>query len=252
MRLENKVAVITGGSSGIGHATSTLFANEDASVVIGDVDAQRGGALANELTGKGLKATFVETDVTEPADAKRLIDTAVSTYGRLDILFNNAGIGILATVVEMEPEDWDKVMRVNLRGVFLPSKYAVPIMLEQGGGVIVNTGSGAGVIATPRSAAYCASKAGVINLTRVMALDHGPTIRVNCVCPGVVDTPFNEMVLSTVPDPAALLQAQKEGSMLKRIATPMDIANVVLFLSTDESAYMTGAAVLVDGGATAQ
>lgn len=252
MRLEGKVAVITGGASGIGEATSTLFALEGASVVVADIDQDRGEVLASKIAAEDRPATFVRTDVTRPAEAERLVNTAVQKYGRLDILFNNAGIGLWGSVVDMDPDDWDRVMHVNLRGIFLPSKYAVPIMVDQGGGVIVNTGSGSGMVATANSAAYCASKAGVINLTRAMALDHGPAIRVNCVCPGVVDTPFNEAVLATMQDPELVLKAQREGNMLQRIALPEDIANAVLFLASDQSAYMTGASVTVDGGYTAK
>ncbi|HON87326.1 MAG TPA: SDR family oxidoreductase [Bacillota bacterium] len=252
-RLEGKVAIITGAGSGIGKETSKLFAHEGAKVVLVDVSEAAGLSVLKEIRSDGGTGEFVSADVTSSSDCKRMVDFSVKKYGGLDILFNNAGIGIFGDVTTLTEEEWDKELAVNLKGVFLGSKYAVPEMRKRGGGSIINTASGAGLIGTPSSVAYCASKGGVVLLTKAMALDHArDKIRVNAVAPGVVDTPFNDRILQSQADPTAARKATEQVIPLGRLATPLDVAYAALFLASDESSFITGAVLSVDGGYTAQ
>lgn len=253
MRLAGKVAVITGAASGIGRATAALFAREGARLVLADVNEQTGEELAETFRAQGGEAVFVQTDVTSEADVQRMVAAAVERFGRLDILFNNAGIVRRSPVAECTLEEWEQVFAVNVRGVFLGCKHAVPVMQKQGGGVIVNTGSGASFIASPNSPAYTASKGAVLQLTKQVAVDYAKDgIRVNAVCPGVVDTPLMAPAFARGGDTEAGKAAFAAKHPLGRLAKADEVAKAVLFLASDESSFSTGSALMVDGGYTAQ
>jgi NAD(P)-dependent dehydrogenase (short-subunit alcohol dehydrogenase family) len=250
MRLREKVAIITGGTSGIGAATADLFAKEGARVVLTGRNEQRGRAIVDRIGGNA--AIFVSTDVSRADDCRRAVTQAVDKFGRLDILFNNAGVFYAHDALECTEQEWDEQIDVSLKGTFLMSKYALPHMIRQGSGVIVNNSSGWGLVGGDKAVAYCAAKGGVVLLTKAMAIDHGRQgIRVNCVCPGDVDTPM-------LPQDAKFrglrwdeYLAGAANRPMGRVGTPEEIAKVVLFLASDDSSFMTGAAVAVDGGGTA-
>ena len=249
MRLKDKVAIITGAGSGIGRASAVLFAKEGAKVVVADVVRRGGLKTVRMIRNSGGEATFVETDVSRASDVERMVKTTVEKYGKLDILFNNAGINLEKTVTDTTEEELDKVIDINLKGVFLCSKYAIPEMLRNGGGVIINTASIRGLVGQFHLAAYCASKGGVVLLTKAMALDYGPyNIRVNCICPGGIQTPMHEAFLATVADPEREMREMLKKIPLGRIGQPEDVAHAALFLASDESFYITGVALPVDGG----
>lgn len=251
MRLKGKVAIITGAKSGIGLATATRFAAEGAKVVAADIaDATR---EADEIARHGAEALFAQVDVSDSAQVRNMIRETVSVYGGVDILVNNAGIELAKTVTDTTEEEWDRLMDINLKGVFLCSREAIPVMQRQGGGVIVNVASELGLVGGTEIAAYSASKGGVVQLTRAMAIDHAADhIRVNCVCPGPVATPLLEAIIRNSSHPEQERRSIVEKTLLKRVGRPEEIANVILFLASDESSYMTGSTVLVDGGCTAQ
>jgi NAD(P)-dependent dehydrogenase (short-subunit alcohol dehydrogenase family) len=250
MRLNDKVAVITGAGAGIGAATAQLFAREGAKVVVADYDGNAAGTIAKHI---GAQAVGVTADVRKSADVKAMIDGAVKAFGRIDILVNNAGRGILGTVVTTAEEDWDDIMSVNLKGVFLCSKYAIPVMKANGGGVIVNVASTISVVGIPDRAAYVASKGGVAALTRAMALDHvADKIRVNAVAPGVIWSNYYDKMMQQVPDPVAFKQGLQDRAPMGKIGEPKDIANAILFLASDESSFATGSMMTIDGGYTAR
>jgi NAD(P)-dependent dehydrogenase (short-subunit alcohol dehydrogenase family) len=252
MRLQNKVALITGGTSGIGEATVILFAKEGASVAITGRNEKRGHAVANQILQSGGKAIFIRTDVRKAAECRRAVDETLNSFGKLDILFNNAGVFYPQTLLECSEEEWDLQIDINLKGTFLMSKFALPSMIQQGSGVIVNNSSGWGIVGGDKAVAYCASKGGVVLLTKAMAIDHGRQgIRVNCICPGDVDTPM-------LPEDARMRGLKWEDYLagcanrpLGRIGTTDEIARAVLFLASDDSSFMTGATLVVDGGGTA-
>jgi NAD(P)-dependent dehydrogenase (short-subunit alcohol dehydrogenase family) len=252
MRLRDKVALITGGTSGIGEATSLLFAKEGAKVTITGRDEKRGQAVAERAMKDGGKAIFVRGDVRRAEERCHAVDETLRTFGGLDILFNNAGVFFPHTAVDCTEEEWDLQIDVNLKGTFLMSKAALPHMIEQRRGVIINNSSGWGIAGGDAAVAYCASKGGVVLLTKAMAIDHGRQgIRVNCICPGDVDTPM-------LPEDARLRGLKWEDYLagcsdrpLGRIGTTDEIARAVLFLASDDSSFMTGAAMVVDGGGIA-
>jgi NAD(P)-dependent dehydrogenase (short-subunit alcohol dehydrogenase family) len=252
MRLQDKVALITGGTSGIGEAVAELFAREGAKVAITGRNEARGHAVTARVVASGGQAIFVRTDVRKADECKRAVDETLRSFGRLDILFNNAGVFFPNTVLECSEEEWDLQIDINLKGTFLMSKYALQPMLAQSRGVIINNSSGWGLVGGDKAVAYCASKGGVVLLTKAMAIDHGRQgIRVNCICPGDVDTPM-------LPEDARLrgldwktYLAGCENRPMGRIGTPEEIAKAVLFLACDDSSFMTGAALVVDGGGTA-
>jgi NAD(P)-dependent dehydrogenase (short-subunit alcohol dehydrogenase family) len=251
MRLQGKVAIITGAGSGIGRATALLFAREGARVVVADYAAEGGEETVRLIKEAGGEATFVKVDVSKAADAQKMVQAAIDSYGKLDILYNNAGIeGPWAPTEDVAEEDWDRVLSINLKGVFLGSKYAIPEMLKQGGGVIINTASVAGLIAVTNMPAYCASKGGVVLLTKAMALENAAKrIRINCICPGAIRTPmFGRLTL----DKVATEKAFCDGHPIGRCGTPEEIAYPALYLASDESSFITGTALVVDGGWTAQ
>jgi len=254
LKLKDKVAIITGGGSGIGRVTASLFAKEGANVVLVDIDSKKGQETVRMIKNAGGEATFIEADVTKAADAERMVKEAVANYGKLDILHNNAGfwlIGSLDRVTHISEGDWDRIIDVNLKSVFLCSKYAVPEMIRNGGGIIINTASEAGLVGYPDSAAYCAAKGGVVLLTRQMALDYAPVnIRVNCICPANVLTPLMERYLATLDHPEQTRQAIEQVMPLGRFCTPEEVAYGALYLASDESSFTTGTALVIDGGVT--
>jgi NAD(P)-dependent dehydrogenase (short-subunit alcohol dehydrogenase family) len=250
--LKGKRALITGAASGIGRATALLFAREGAAVSVVDIDGEAGRAVARTIQQKGGRAIFVRADVTKAADCEKAVSKTVSTLGGLDILFNNAGVIRRATVVDLSESEWDQVMAVNVKSAFLLSKYAIPVMAEAGGGVIINTASGWGLVGGPRAASYCASKGAVVQLTKAIAIDHGPqNIRVNCICPGDTDTPMLRSEAEQLGESLDRFLAQAADRPLRRIGTPEDIAQAVLYLASDAASYVTGTALVVDGGGLA-
>ncbi len=249
MRLAGKVAMITGGASGIGRGAALLFAKEGAKLVIADMNAAGGEDTVGGIKEAKGEACFVATDVSHAAEAQRAVQTAIDKYGKLDLLFNNAAIHPAGSVTAMPEEVWDRQMAVNLKGVFLCSKYAIPEMKKVGGGAIVNTSSVVGIVANVNNCAYTTSKAGVIMLTKQMALDYAPfNIRVNCICPGFVQTPMADDYFRFQPDPAAARQAVTALHPLGRLGKPDDIANGALYLVSDEASWVTGIALIIDGG----
>jgi NAD(P)-dependent dehydrogenase (short-subunit alcohol dehydrogenase family) len=250
--LSGKRALITGAASGIGRATALLFAREGAAVAVVDVDEMGGQAVVQTILDEGGQAIFVRGDVTRAADCQRAVQETVHRLGGLDILFNNAGIIRRATVIDTSEEEWERVMAVNVKSIFLLGKYAVPAMAQSGGGAIVNTASGWGLVGGRNAVSYCASKGAVVNMTRAMALDHGAqNIRVNCVCPGDTDTPMLRSEAQQLGEPEEAFLADAADRPLQRIGRPEDIARAVLYLASDDSAFVTGTALVVDGGGLA-
>ena len=252
MRLKDKVALITGGTSGIGEATALLFAKEGAKIAITGRNEKRGHAVIEKILNDGGEAIFLRTDVRKAAECRRAVEETIRVYKAVDILFNNAGIFYPHSTLDCSEEEWDLQIDVNLKGTFLMSKFALPGMIERGGGVIINNSSGWGIVGGDAAVAYCASKGGVVLLTKAMAIDHGRRgVRVNCLCPGDVDTPM-------LPEDARM-RGQKwddylagcSNRPLGRIGTAEEIAKAALFLASDDSSFMTGATLVVDGGGTA-
>jgi len=249
--LTGKVALITGAASGIGRAAAALFAREGAAVAITDI-SQAGQSVVQEIIRNGGHAIFEHADVTRPADCQRVVERTVREFGRLHVLFNNAGIIRRATVPELSEEDWDRVMAVNVKSIFLLSRQVIPIMAKAGGGSIVNTASGWGLAGGPRAAAYCASKGAVVLLTKAMAIDHGPQqIRVNCICPGDTDTSMLRNEAQQLGEREDLFLAQSARRPLGRVGKPEEIAQAALYLASDASSFVTGTALVVDGGGLA-
>jgi len=247
--LKGKTAIITGATAGIGRATALLFAREGAPVVATGRNRARGEALASELGGD---VRFIAADVRIAADCRRVVDETIDWFGRVDVLFNNAGVLYPGSVVDLTEEAWDETIDTSVKGAFLMSKYAVPHMIERGGGAIINMGSEWSITGGEAAVGYCAAKAGVLNLTRAMAIDHGPQgIRVNCICPGDVDTPMLQDEARKRGIPWEVFCRGAAARPLGRVGTPEEIAKAVLFLATDDSSFMTGAALVVDGGGTA-
>lgn len=248
--LSGKVAIITGAASGMGKAAAILFAQQGAHVVLADLNTKGGEEVAHEASQSGNKCVFQRTDVAQEADVKALVDRALSEFGRLDVTFNNAGIGGATGPLELiEVDDWDRTQHVCLRGVFLGIKHSIAPMRAQGGGSIISTASIAGIDGYAMLHAYCAAKAGVVNLTRSAALQYGvESIRVNCIAPGGVSTPI---VYGGMANKDMVEQALAMGQPIPRAGQPLDIANAALFLASDASSFITGHTIVVDGGATA-
>jgi NAD(P)-dependent dehydrogenase (short-subunit alcohol dehydrogenase family) len=252
MRLQDKVALITGGSSGIGEATASLFAKEGAKIAITGRNETRGNAVTEQITKNGGHAVFISSDVRKSSDCQLAVDEILRAFGRIDILFNNAGVFYPHTTLDCSEEEWDEQIDINLKGAFLMSKAVLPHMVQRHSGVIINNSSGWGIVGGDAAVAYCASKGGVVLLTKAMAIDHGRQgIRVNCICPGDVDTPM-------LPEDSRMRGMKWEDYLagcanrpLGRIGTPDEIAKAALFLASDDSSFMTGAALVVDGGGSA-
>jgi NAD(P)-dependent dehydrogenase (short-subunit alcohol dehydrogenase family) len=249
--LKNKVAIVTGASSGIGRATVELFAREGASVVAADVMDKEGQSLADELAAKGLSVNYVHADVSQEPDVAAMMHAALGHYGRVDVLFNNAGVeGEQALTAEASLENWDRVIGINLKGVFLGLKHGIATMLQHGGGSIINNASVAGLVGFPGIPAYCASKGGVIQLTRTAALEYATqNVRVNCLCPGVIDTPMVQRFTRGQAEMQAQMTAMEPVGRLGRAD---EVAELALFLASDRSSFVTGAVIPVDGGFVAR
>lgn len=249
--LEGKVIIVTGAGSGIGEGTALAMANEGAKLALADIDPEAVEKTYNDVVELGCDATFVVTDVTDPDQVKNMVEHTVSAFGRLDGAFNNAGIeGQLSPLTEIDLEDFDKTIATNLRGVFLCMQYEIQAMENCGGGSIVNTSSIMGLTSAAGTAAYCASKHGVIGLTKAAALDYvQKNIRVNAVCPGGVETPMVTQILESTPE---VLEPIMEAVPAKRLASTQELAESVIWLCSDRSSFVTGTALSVDGGYTAR
>ena len=251
-RLQGKVALITGAASGIGRASALLFGKEGAAVAVVDVNEKAGKEVVGEIAENGDQAFFVPADVTRAADCQSVVRAVAEKFGALHILFNNAGIIRRASVLDLSEEDWDRVMDVNVKSIFLMSKFAIPLMEKSGGGSIVNTASGWGLAAGPKAAAYCASKGAVVLLTKAMAIDHGPQkIRVNCICPGDTDTPMLRNEAQQLGADTGRFLQEAAQRPLQRVGTPEEIAQAALYLASDAASFVTGTALVVDGGGLA-
>jgi NAD(P)-dependent dehydrogenase (short-subunit alcohol dehydrogenase family) len=250
VRLQGKVTLITGSGSGIGKSTALLFAAEGASVIVNDLDAAKGSETAEEIRQAGGKAQFIQSDVTDPAQVKAMVERIIADYGRIDVLFNNAGISGVGMLHEVEPETWDRIMSVNIKGVYLPSKYVVPHMMEQKSGSIINMSSCIAEIGLARRASYAATKGAVLALTKSMQVDYAPyNIRVNALLPGTILTPFVENYLRTsYDDPEAAIRSLKSRQLSGDLGRPEDVAKAALFLASDESKFMMGSPLYIDGG----
>lgn len=249
MKLKDKVALITGGSLGLGKATAMLFAEEGAKVVITGRTEKTLKETVEEAKKKGLELDYLVSDVSKEEDCKEAVDYVIDKYGKIDILFNNAGVLYVATTHETDTEIWDKTFAINARGTYLMSKYAIPHMLEKGYGCIVNNSSVLGLKAVPGVAAYNATKGAVTQLTRSTALEYADKgIRVNAICPGTIDTPMVDGLLDSMPDRADATELFKSFHPMGRFGTPEEIAHSVLFLCDDNVGFMTGTMLSVDGG----
>jgi NAD(P)-dependent dehydrogenase (short-subunit alcohol dehydrogenase family) len=251
-QLYGKTALITGGAGGIGRATALLFAREGAAVGIVDLNQEQGQGIVREISIAGGRAIFERADVTSPADCRRAVERTVQEFGGIHILFNNAGIIRRASVVEIREEDWDAVMAVNVKSIFLMCREVIPIMARAEGGSIINTASGWGLAGGPRAVAYCASKGAVVLLTKAMAIDHGrQKIRVNCICPGDTDTAMLRSEARQLGEAEDRFLAGSANRPLGRVGVPAEIAQTALYLASDAASFVTGAAVVVDGGGLA-
>jgi meso-butanediol dehydrogenase/(S,S)-butanediol dehydrogenase/diacetyl reductase len=249
-KLENRVAIVTAGGSGIGAATARRFVQDGASVVVADISGRRAEEVASAITASGGKAVYIKMDASDPEGVQSTIQLALDTYGRLDIMFNNAGMADAAPLDETSLESWNRVLAVTLTSTFLGLKYCLPIMRRQGGGAVVNTASVSGTGGDYGLSSYNAAKAGVINLTRAAAIENAKfNIRINCVCPGAINTRAAQILGGKRADEFRQLQAKAHP--LGRMGEPEEIANTVAFLVSDEASFITGAAIMVDGGVTA-
>lgn len=248
MRLTNKVAVVTGAAQGIGEGIARVFADEGASAVIADIQDDAGEAVAAAIRQSGGRAEYVHADVTSESDVRQLVEQTVRRLGRLDIVVNNAGTAVVGSVEECTVEDWDKLMAINVRSIFLTAKHAVP-HLRRGGGAILNVGSVSSLVAQQGTPCYCASKGAVLLLTKSLALDYAPDrIRVNCLCPGITDTPLLRFHVGHTPDPEAHLRQRLSRVPTGEMLYPEDMGRAAAFLCSDEARGITGAHLLVDGG----
>lgn len=252
LSLEGKVAIVTGAASGIGRGIAIALAQLGASVAVLDIDERGGLNTVSSIVRLGGKATFVRCDVSLRRACAEAVTKTVESFGGINILCNNAGIVIRKTVLELQEDEWDLALDVTLKSVYLLSREVIPHMIRGGGGSIINTGSGWSLKGGPQAAAYCTAKAGVLNLTKAMAIDHGKdNIRVNCVCPGDVDTPMlKSECVQLGGDPAKFMQ-DAANRPIHRLGTPDDVANAVLFLASDMSKWITGTHLIVDGGGLA-
>lgn len=249
MRLENKVAIVTGAGSGIGAASAKLFAKEGAKVVVADWSEEGGQKTVEEIKAAGGEVIFIKTDVSKAVDIDAMVSKCVETYGKLDILFNNAGVVSMGKIEATTEEDWQKVIDVDLKGVFLGCKRAIPEIEKQGRGKIISTASIAGLVGFDGVAAYCAAKGGVVNITRELALECAPKkINVNAIAPGIIETAMTKDILA---DPKQK-EGMQAGTPYPRLGKPEDIAYAALYLASDESDFVTGQTLVVDGGWTAR
>ncbi len=252
LSLKDKIAMVTGAASGIGRGISLRLAEMGAFVAVLDIDETKGRETAAEIEAHEGEAVFLKCDVRSAADCRRAVETVIERSGKVDILCNCAGIAIRKDIVDLTEDEWDLALDVTLKGIYLLSREVVPHMIRNGGGSIINIGSGWSLKGGPRAASYCAAKGGVVNLTRAMAIDHGKhNIRVNCVCPGDVDTPMLQSECAQLGEDREGFMREAANRPLARVGTPDDIANAVLFLASPMSSWITGAALVVDGGGLA-
>lgn len=253
MRLKDKIAIITGAGAGMGRATAVLFSEEGAKTVVIDIDEAAGQGTVDMIRKKQQKALFIPTDITDVSQVKSMVARVMEEYGRLDVLVNNAGVYTRGDVVNTDEELWDRIMNVNLRAAFLCCRYCIPKMIDGGGGTIVNVASEAGIGAWKNQVVYNVSKAGLIFLTKSIAVDFASkNVRANCVCPGTTETPLVAAYLAKQPDPVKARQAFEEIRPANRLGRPEETAYGILYLASDESPYATGAVLSIDGGYTAQ
>jgi NAD(P)-dependent dehydrogenase (short-subunit alcohol dehydrogenase family) len=251
--LTGKVAIITGGNSGIGRASARRFARAGAKVAIGARNEISGKSIVEEIKKDGFgDAIFIKTDVANPDEVKNLVETTLNHFGRVDILYGNSGIFPSGNAPETSVETWRQTIDVNLGGQFYLAKYGIPALIDSGGKVIIFTASELGTVGITEGVAYCASKGAIINMTRAIAIDCAPyKIRVNCLAPGPVETPLLRDWINGTENPLEIEQAQTRPVLLKRFGTPEEIAEIALFLASDASSFMTGSLLIADGGATA-
>jgi len=252
MRFANKVAIVTGAGKGIGWGIAKVFSKEGVKVVVVDWDEEAGEKTAEEIRQSGGDAIFVNCDVSNEEQVKAMVQATIDKYGRIDVLVNNAGIGVYKPVLEATSDDWDHCLAVNLKGVFLCSKYAIPHMQAVGKGAIINISSVHSHATVNGVAPYAASKGGITALTRNMAIDYGPAIRVNAIAPGWVLTPLIQSIFDSYDDPAEQQRLVEQRQVMKRIGRPEDIGHAAAFLASDEASFITGTQLFVDGGLTAQ
>jgi dihydroanticapsin dehydrogenase len=253
-RLQGKVSIVTGAGSGIGEATAILFAHEGAKVVVVDIDNTSGNRTASKIQEARGEAVFFHADVTKEADMERVVNETLSKWGKLDVMYNNAGIIQVKRLIDSTVSEWDRLMDVNLKGLFLGSKYAAKHMIGTKSGSIINTASIYGITGAPYYVPYCTTKGGAIAFTKSLALELAPyNVRVNCICPGVISTPMfeGELAAWNKIQPGDNISAFKAQHPIGRFGEPLDIANAALYLASDESSFVTGSALVVDGGYTA-
>jgi len=253
MELGGRVAIITGAASGIGRATALRLAKEGAKITVADIDEEWGTETVRLVEEVGSEAIFIPTDVAREIHAARCVDETLKRFGRIDTLVNNAGIAVVAKITETTEAQWDKILDTNLKGAFLMSKHVIPHFLSGKGGAIVNTASDAGIVGFANLAAYCASKGGLIQLTRALALEYGDkNIRVNAVAPtSTLHTRMLDALFKSVPNPDGLHKALAKSHPLNRLGTAEEVAELMLFLVSDRASYITGAVYSIDGGITA-
>ena len=253
MTFAGKVAVVTGAGAGIGLAAATALAREGARLAIVDLDAHAGEIAVHQCVNYRTQAKFFDCNIAVPEEVDRMVTDVTSEWGRIDILVNNAGIYIQGDVIRTAPVDWEKILAVNLTGAFLCTRAVIPVMIQQGGGVIVNVGSEAGLVGIGNQVAYNVSKAGIIALTRSCAVDFAPHgVRVNCVCPGTTETPLVQAAVQRSEDPIAARRKLEAVRPLNRLGKPEEIASAILYMASDEAGYATGSILSIDGGYTAQ
>jgi NAD(P)-dependent dehydrogenase (short-subunit alcohol dehydrogenase family) len=249
LRLEGKVAIITGAGSGMGKAAALLFVEEGAKIVAADYNPEGGKETVRLIREHGGEAVFIQADVSKASDAERMVRKAVEEYGRLDILYNNAGVCLVKPLTDTAEDEWNRMIDINLKGTFLCSKYALPEMLKVRRGSIINVGSVLGLSGSSNFSAYSAAKGGIISLTLAMAAEYAPhNIRVNCICPATIATPMTEQTVQASENPEQKRREQKRQIPLGRIGEPREVAYVALFLASEESSFITGTILPVGGG----
>ena len=252
LSLEGKVAMVTGAASGIGRGIALRLAELGATVVILDIDAAGAKSTQERIANQGGQSRFEKCDLRSSRDCQQAVAAAMDAFGKIDILCNNAGVIVRKDITNLQEGEWDRVLDVTLKSIFLLSREVIPHMINAGGGVIVNTGSGWSLKGGPQAGAYCAAKAGVLNLTRAMAIDYGKhNIRVNCVCPGDIDTPMLHSECEQLGEEPASFLREAAHRPIARVGTPEDVANAVLFLVSDMATWITGTHLVVDGGGLA-